>query len=51
VKYDFSADKIGSHDKSDLLDYSSIVDRTEMMKRRWLRVIDNKEKLIIDTQR
>ena len=36
---------------ADLLDYSSVVDRTDRMKRRWLRVIDNKERLIMDTQR
>lgn len=51
MKYDFSADNIGSNGGSDLLDYSSIIDRTDKMKRRWLRVIDNKEKLIMDTQR
>jgi hypothetical protein len=28
-----------------------MVDRTERMKRRWLRVIDNKERMIMDTQR
>lgn len=36
---------------SDLLDYSSIVDRTDRMKRRWLRVIENKERMQMDTQR
>lgn len=45
-----SADNIGGGG-NDLLDYSSMVDRTERMKRRWLRVIDNKEKMVIDTQR
>jgi hypothetical protein len=41
----------GGNLNSDLLDYSSVVDRTDRMKRRWLRVIDNKEKMIMDTQR
>jgi hypothetical protein len=36
----------GGNLNSDLLDYSSVVDRTDRMKRRWLRVIDNKEKMI-----
>lgn len=45
-----SADNIGGGG-NDLLDYSSMVDRTERMKRRWLRVIENKEKMVIDTQR
>ena len=48
VKYDMSADNIGH---TELLDYSSMVERTERMKRRWLRVIDNKERMTIDTQR
>ena len=34
-----------------MLDTSSIVDRTDRMKLRWLRVIDNKERMIMDTQR
>jgi hypothetical protein len=51
VKYDLSADHIATNNNSDLLDYSSIVDRTERMKRRWLRVIENKEKMQMDTQR
>ena len=56
VKYDLSADHIAAsntnnNNNSDLLDYSSIVDRTERMKRRWLRVIENKEKMQMDTQR
>ncbi len=46
-----SADNLNGSVSNDLLDYSSMVDRTERMKRRWLRVIDNKEKMIIDTQR
>jgi hypothetical protein len=46
-----SADGGGANHSSDLLDYSSIADRTDRMKRRWLRVIDNKERMIMDTQR
>ncbi len=38
-------------DHSDLLDYSTVIDRTERMKKRWLRVIENKEKMVMDSQR
>lgn len=31
-------------------DYSQVIERTERMKRRWLRVIENKEKMQIDEQ-
>jgi hypothetical protein len=32
-------------------DYSSVITRTERMKNRWMRVIANKEKLSLDSQR
>ena len=38
------------HNES-LLDYSQVIERTEKMKRRWLRVIENKEKMVEDSQR
>jgi hypothetical protein len=30
---------------------SSVIDRTDRMKRRWMRVIENKERLQVDSQR
>jgi hypothetical protein len=33
-----------------MIDYSQVVERTERMKRRWLRVIENKEKMVEDSQ-
>ena len=33
------------------LDYSSVVEKTEKMKRRWQRVIDNKQLLKLDSER
>lgn len=33
-----------------MIDYSQVVERTERMKRRWLRVIENKEKMVEDAQ-
>jgi hypothetical protein len=34
-----------------MCDYSQVIERTEKMKRRWMRVIENKERLQMDTQR
>jgi hypothetical protein len=34
-----------------MLDYSQVIERTEKMKRRWMRVIENKEKMVEDSQR
>ena len=38
------------HNES-MLDYSQVIERTEKMKRRWMRVIENKEKMVEDSQR
>jgi hypothetical protein len=34
-----------------MLDYSQVIERTEKMKRRWMRVIENKEKMVEDSQK
>jgi hypothetical protein len=34
-----------------MCDYSQVIERTEKMKRRWMRVIENKERMQLDTQR
>ncbi len=34
-----------------MLDYSQVIERTEKMKRRWLRVIENKERMQVESQR
>lgn len=39
------------HNESAVLDYSQVIERTDKMKRRWLRVIENKEKMVEETQR
>lgn len=36
---------------SDMNNYSSVIDKTDRMKRRWMKVIENKERLQIDSQR
>lgn len=33
------------------LDYNSVVEKTDMMKRRWQRVIDNKQLLKLDSEK